>query len=909
MIKDDVGTLKRDISSNNVLFTDPVFKSLFSNNHSIMLLIRPNTGEIIDANLAACNYYGYSSEELMNMKIYQINTLNKDELKMEMYNAVQEKRNHFYFKHRRSNGDIRLVEVYSGPIMMNEEELLYSIVYDITERVKAEKEITYLNKSLEKKVAERTLELEKINEDLKTEISEKLIIERSLKDSMLEIKDLYENAPCGYHSLDQNGTIIRINDTELKWLGYTREEILGKKKFTDLITTESKQVFKMNFQGFVERGWVNDLEFTLISKEGKLLPVILSGTAIKDIDGNYIMSRSTVFDISHRKQIEDKLQQLNDNLEKIVADRTYHLEETNAVLEEEIAERTRVENELAYNNQIMNTLLNNLNVGVSMIEVPSGKGIFTNEYAKKLTGYDFLPDASEGSLSARFTVYKQETNTPYPDEEMPIIRGMKGESSYVNDMVAVHPDGKKVLLEVFGTPVKDVNGNIIASLVSFGDITRRKQAEDDIRNLNHQLVKTNEMLEEINSELEESNALLEEEISEHKKVEFELMKAKEEAENANSAKSNFLANMSHEIRTPMNGIIGMTELTLMTDLNEDQKNNLLLVKKSTNSLLRIINDVLDYTKIEAGKISVEIKPFNLEGVINEIVSLFDINAKQKGLSINFTLDESIPSTLYGDVVRLKQVLGNLIGNAVKFTSQGEIDIVVKPRNLDTSNVVLEFRVKDTGIGIPEDKKEQLFQRFAQLDSSYTKLFQGTGLGLAISKKLVELMGGEIWFESHFKIGSVFCFTTPFKINEESLLTDSVQKTDVISNSESEIDSKQFLVVEDDVVSRQVIVSFLKMKGYKILTAENGQIAIDIMKNTGVDLIFMDVQMPILDGYTATREIRLIEKHKNRRTPIIALTAYALTNDKEKCLEAGMDDYLSKPINFNEICNKIEQYLG
>ena len=907
----DIGTSESSILNKKSPSSDSAFNSLFSNNHAIMLLINPDNGEIVDANLAACNFYGYSYPELLNMKIYQINTLTQEDIQLEMQNAKLENRNYFLFKHRLSTGDIRLVEVYSGPIAMYGEQLLYSIVHDVTDRVKAEEEIIYLNKSLEEKVIERTLQLEEINASLMEEISERKKIEDSLNKSLLEIKDLYENAPCGYHSLDQNGTIIRINDTELKWLGYTREEILEKKQFTDFLTPESNQLFKDNFHEFIELGWVKDLEYTFISRDGTLLPVLLSSTAIKDKNGKYIMSRATVFDISLRKKAEDKLQQLNNELEKIVADRTYHLEETNAVLEEEIAERTRVENDLANKNQVMNTLLNNLNVGVSMIEAPSGKAIFTNECAKHLTGYDILPDANIGRLSKSFSIYKLGANEPYPDEEMPIIRGMNGESSYVNDMVAIHPDGKKVLLEVFGTPVTDVSGKIIASLVSFGDITERKQAEEDIKNLNQQLLNTNEMLEEINAELEETNALLEEEIRNHQEVEAELIKAKEEAENANSAKSNFLANMSHEIRTPMNGIIGMTELTLMTDLNDDQKNNLNLVKNSTNSLLRIINDVLDYTKIEAGKISVDNKPFILKNVINEIVSLFDINAKQKGLVIRLNLDESLPNTLIGDAVRLKQVLGNLIGNAVKFTAQGEINIIIKQKEVSNNRVKLEFIVKDTGIGIPEDKKEQLFQRFAQLDSSYTKLFQGTGLGLAISKKLVEMMGGEIWIESQVSEGSMFCFTAPFGValknevdNIEGNLEESLNGNTSLS---IEGDNKCILVVEDDEVSRQVIITFLKMKGFKIIEAKNGQVAIDIIKDTNVDMIFMDVQMPILDGYTATKEIRRLERPRNKRTPIIAMTAYALANDMEKCLEAGMDDYLSKPIDFSEINRMIEKY--
>ena len=444
------------------------------------------------------------------------------------------------------------------------------------------------------------------------------------------------------------------------------------------------------------------------------------------------------------------------------------------------------------------------------------------------------------------------------------------------------------------------------------EIQERQQAAESIRRLNNKLesivIERTEQLQKMNTDLEETNAMLEEEISIHKQTEESLIKAKEGADAANSIKSQFLENMSHEIRTPMNGIMGMTELTLMTDLSDEQITYLNLVKKSTNALLRIINDILDYTKIEAGMISLENKPFTLLEILNEIVALFEINATQKGLALTSRIDESIPNILYGDTVRLKQVLGNLIGNAVKFTAQGSIDIVVKLKSLVRDRVRLEFVFKDTGIGIPEEMKKQLFQRFIQLNSSYNKQYQGTGLGLAISKKLVEMMGGEIWIVSQVDVGSIFCFTAQFGIVTEN---NSVYKTEIVENDmcPKKRDNRLLLVVEDDEVSRKAIVTFLKMKEFKTLVAENGQNAIEILKNTHVDIILMDVQMPLLDGYATTKEIRRLERQTNRHTPIIAMTAYALVGDKEKCLEMGMDDYISKPFDFNKVCEMLEKYLS
>lgn len=452
---------------------------------------------------------------------------------------------------------------------------------------------------------------------------------------------------------------------------------------------------------------------------------------------------------------------------------------------------------------------------------------------------------------------------------------------------------------------REKNENAIKYLEVVTEVENKNEELNELKNSLEERVK------EQTAELRFSNEALQREVTEREEAQRKAEKMAKEAEAASEAKTEFLATMSHEIRTPLNAIINLTRITLDSILNDSQRHNMETVLASSDHLLALINEILDLSKIEAGKLELENVDFDLRHLLETTIRGLRITAEKKKLTLDMSIDVSCLRVFRGDMNRVRQIVINLIGNAIKFTEKGGVTVSVcqkTPFELKIGDSVeLLFSIRDSGLGIPSDKLEMIFENFNQVDSSVSRQYGGTGLGLSICKKLVEMMGGNIWVESEFGKGSEFFFTLLLKVGDESKVKriDEQVLRSLAWNKEAYI-----LLVEDNKVNVEVATYFIKEMGHKLEFAENGKKAVEMVSKHDFDLVLMDIEMPVMDGYEATRQIREGKAGEEKKDiPIIAMTAHAGNQFREKCIAAGMNDYITKPVDDTELAIRIATFLS
>jgi len=582
----------------------------------------------------------------------------------------------------------------------------------------------------------------------------------------------------------------------------------------------------------------------------------------------------------HRLRIRN-LRAKEQELARLVDERTQKLQE-------EILERKRMEKMLRDREQHLRTIIETTPDCVKLIR-PDGALLEMNR-----AGLDMIEADSAKTVLGQcvYSLIAPEYREAYRALNESVCRGNRGHLEF--EIIGLK--GTRRWMATHAVPLYLQSDGTLVQLSVTRDITERRRAEMELR-------QTKEAAEIAIEELKAANEQLEQAIEHANQMAAA-------AQVANQAKSEFLANMSHEIRTPMNGIIGMTELALDTNLSPEQREYLTLVKASADSLLAIINDILDFSKIEAGKLELNNVDFNLQDEFYSPIKAIALRAQQKGLKLIYDVSPDVPCALVGDANRLRQIIINLAGNAIKFTEQGEVAISISRESQSESEVCLHFAVRDTGIGIAADRQQSIFEPFTQADGSTTRKYGGTGLGLTISSRLVEMMGGRIWVESQLGKGSTFHFTARFGLQtEHAAVEQSAIPVELPVSEDKSRRSLRILLAEDNAINQKLAVRILEKRGHRVVVAGNGKEAVEALEREQFDLVLMDVQMPEMNGLEATAAIRKREQASTDHIPIVAMTAHAMKGDRERCLEAGMDGYIAKPIKSEELLEIIDDLVG
>ena len=682
--------------------------------------------------------------------------------------------------------------------------------------------------------------------------------EDELQRSQNLLDSLLDSLPLPVYFADVDGCFVLVNRSFESFFGTLKSEIVGKTAF-DCFLWDEANFHREKDARLLETPGSQTYECPLTDARGRLHSAVFHKAVIFDSSDNAAGIVGAILDLTERKLAEDAFLATNERL---------------------------------------TTVMDNMDAAVVISEIDSYNVLFLNKNGRQTFG----------------NVVGQPC--------WKAVQGLKGPSRFSLRHQLLDANGKPAPVVVQWEYQNSLNGRWYdcrdcavpwtdGHPVRMGistDITERKLAEEKLNASNAELEKALDLARQM----------------------------ADKAEAANQAKSAFLANMSHEIRTPMNGVIGMAELLLRSPLSPDQKRLAEIVRASGETLLALLNDILDYSKIEAGKLDVESVDFDLSPAIDVVVAAAGVRAKEKNVSLSCSIEPGTPLRIKGDPVRLRQILNNLVGNAVKFTDRGSVSIRVAPAPppssdaSSTNSVSIRFEVQDSGIGIPAERQHLLFQKFSQMDASTTRKYGGTGLGLAISKQLAELLGGEIGFSSEEGIGSTFWFSIPFALAAPAPKQSSCPRNP--SQPERRLPPPppsgrpaRILLVEDNDINQKVAQSLLSRFGLSADVASNGKLALEAIARAPYDLVLMDVQMPILDGLETARVLRAAENgiapppgvapasfsiHPGspRPIPIVAMTAFSMQGDRDRCLQAGMDDYLAKPMSSETLYNALNYWL-
>ena len=725
------------------------FRQLFYESQVVFLVIDPQTKYILDANHAAIRFYGYSLNEIRKLQIDKINILPSEDVNAKMQLALSGQQNIFEFTHRLANGEDRNVRVYAGPVKSGSKVLLYSIVTDITEQIKAEKK---------------------------------------LREGADSYRGLFDAVKDSIYIQDRNGVFLDVNAGAERMYGYSKEEIIGK---TPEFLGAPGRNNNENIMELVERAYLGEsigFEYWGRRKNGEVFPQYVRLFLTRYFGQNALIA------ISH------------DITEAVVAKK--ELEDSRS----------------------------NLN---ALINVSEDVIVLLDKHGHIIT---------HNKSFARF----------YPSKN-----NFEGDN-------------------IFQMPPDDISRSRIKYFQTVLDNRQILSFEEESNGRNWWMTFYPVLDKFANVE---RVALYARDVSYQKKT-LQLEKNLDVARQSAFIKQQFLANMSHEMRTPMNGIVGMTGLLVKTPLTEEQSDFVDTIKESSETLLSLINDILDLARFESGKMPLNYSAIHMSSLKNRVLSLFQHSAASKGLAFNLHFHDNLPAGIVTDEKRLMQVIVNLVGNALKFTYEGSVSLQVEKEHEKNGLFKIRFTIKDTGIGIDPAFLPRVFDEFSQYDDSRTRNFEGTGLGLSISRRIVEMMEGEIGVESEKGAGSKFWFTIKVRKAEEDAIKDEKQTDEFTPLGLS------ILMVEDQPVNRKVAALILKSMGCHVEVAENGLIGVEkVLKNT-YDVVLMDIQMPVMDGISAVKTLRATRK---KLPVIIGLSAEAMSGDAEKYIAEGLDDYITKPL--------------